>query len=80
MQATQNRSNNAAVVNEVMQPQYKEVALNKCYVSNRNGQKTYAFPVEVKKKEVVLKRSLTDKHSFSESRAKFDKFFVLLGN
>jgi hypothetical protein len=31
----------------------------------------------VKKKDVVLKHSLDDKHSHTESRAKFDKFFVL---
>lgn len=57
--------------------EYKEVALNKRYSSTRHGRKVYVYPVELKKKDVVLKDNLNDKHSHTESRAKFDKFFVL---
>lgn len=57
--------------------EYNEVALNKRYSSTRHGRKVYVYPVELKKKDVVLKDNLNDKHSHTESRAKFDKFFVL---
>lgn len=70
-----------ASINKLQQsqeaPEYKEVALNKRYSSTRHGRNVYVYPVELKKKDVVLKDNLNDKHSHTESRAKFDKFFVL---
>ncbi len=58
-------------------PVFKEIALNKRYSCERHGRKTYVYPVEVKKKEVLLKNNLEDKHSTYKSRAEFDKFFKL---
>lgn len=57
---------------------FKDIELNKRYKSKRAGGKvTYAYPVEVKKDKVVLKRDLAAKDSYTESRAAFDKYFVL---
>lgn len=57
--------------------EYKEVQLNKRYVSKRVGKTIVAYPVDVKKGKVILKRDLEAKDSYTESRAVFDKYFVL---
>lgn len=58
-------------------PEYKEVQLNKRYKSQRVGKTIHAYPVDVKKGKVILKRDLEAKDSYTESRAYFDKYFVL---
>ena len=56
---------------------FKDIVLNKRYTSKRVGKTVHVYPVEVKKNKVVLKRDLEAKDSFTESRANFDKYFVL---
>lgn len=56
---------------------FKDIELNKRYTSKRVGKTVHVYPVEVKKNKVVLKRDLEAKDSFTESRANFDKYFVL---
>jgi hypothetical protein len=59
--------------------EHKEIELNVRYTSHRLGKKVHAWPVEVKKKsnKVVLKRDPQAKDSYTESRAHFDKYFVI---
>ncbi|MNX68891.1 hypothetical protein D3C86_1000910 [compost metagenome] len=47
------------------------------YSSTRLGKKSYVWLVDIKKDKVRLKRCLDAKDSFSESRAHFERYFVL---
>jgi hypothetical protein len=57
--------------------QFNAIEENVRYTSHRLGKTVHAWPVEVKKNKVVLKRSPDAKDSYTESRAHFDKYFVI---
>lgn len=51
--------------------------LNKRYATTKNGVTKHVYLVEVKKRDVKLKRDLSAKDSFSESIETFVKFYRL---
>lgn len=57
---------------------YRPVTIGACYVTERYGQRSTVWVVAVKRKDVVLKRSLEAVDSFTENRSRFDKFYQLL--
>lgn len=57
--------------------EHKEIELNVRYTSRRLGKTIHAWPVDVKTNKVVLKRDPSAKDSYTESRAHFDKYFVI---
>lgn len=61
---------------EAVEPSYKEVALNKKYVSKRLGKTIEVYPVDVKRDVVKVKRSLEAADSRKMSRAEFDRYYV----
>ncbi|MNF50087.1 hypothetical protein D3C81_706500 [compost metagenome] len=58
-------------------PVFNNTELNVRYSSTRLGKKSYVWLVDIKKDKVRLKRCLDAKDSFSESRAHFERYFVL---
>lgn len=51
--------------------------IGKTFTTVRNGVKKSVTLVEVKRRDVVLKDNITDKHSHTESLAKFSKYYRL---
>ena len=64
---------------EAVEPSYKEVTLNTLYRSKRAGGKIIeVYPVEVKGRNVKVKRALDAKDSQKMSRAEFVRYFQLV--
>jgi hypothetical protein len=59
------------------EPVFNNTELNARYSTTRLGKKTYVWLVDIKKDKVKLKRCLEAKDSFGESRAHFERYYVL---
>lgn len=62
---------------EPTQPIFKEIQFGKRYQTVRNGLSSYVYPVESTRRDVVVKDQLSDKHTSSISKAKFEKYYQL---
>lgn len=64
---------------EAVEPSYKEVKLNARYkhTAHHVGTTVYVYPVEVKGRNVKLKRALDAVDSKKMPRAEFDRYYVL---
>lgn len=62
---------------EAVEPSYKEVQLNALYKSHRLGKTNEVYPIEVKGRNVKVKRTLDAVDSQKMSRAEFDRYYVL---
>lgn len=55
---------------------YKDVTVGERYKITRNDITNYVWVHEVKRKDVLLKRSADAKDSFTENRTRFDKYYT----
>jgi len=62
-------------VTQAAAPTYKDVQVGEVYKTERYKIESTVVVVEVKKDQLKLKRDPTAKDSFTESRARFDKFY-----
>lgn len=56
-------------------PVYKLLETDRYYSTNRNGIVSKVYLLDVKKDKVILKRDKEAVDSYTESRARFEKFY-----